>query len=800
MARVAHKGEPSTVPARERAPARDRRGSIVGVSASGGGTRVERGDGVPAGPAARRAPAAPGSMPGSRRSSTTPAARCSCSPAPARGKTTTIVEAVGAPDRGRGRPGADPACSPSAARPRPSCGSGSPPGSRRTIREPLARTFHSLRVRRAARRGGRRAASAAPRLLTAAEQDAGRARAARRRRRGGRASAGRPSCAPALVTRGFARAARAAAARHRARGRPAPARDLGPRDRGRTTGSRPRLPGAVPARHRARRPRAATRPATTRPSWSGRRSPSSHGDPELLRQERDRRRRLFVDEYQDTDPAQVELLELLAGGGDNLVAVGDPDQAIYAFRGADPRGIVEFPDAFRHDGRPAGAGGPLGVVPPVGRDAAARSAAGSPTGCPAREHRGLRRPRHRPGPGRGARVRRTAVEEAAYLADVLRRAHLLDGRAVVGDGGGRRGRPSGTCRRCAARWPRPACRSPSAADDLPLAAQPAVAPFLRLLECALAALAGARPGAAEPARPLAEDAALTLAAARRRGRARAAPARGRAAPARPAPAAPAVRDRTLAAAAHRPGRAGAPLAAAARRRPAARRRARQRRPAGAAGRPAPRRRPGRRSAGGSAEDVLWAMWQAQRAGRPLGAAVAAAGGPAGAVADRDLDASSRCSTRPRASSTGCRRPTRGRFVDHLSAQELPGDTRRRPGADRRDGPAAHRARRQGSGVGPGLRRRRAGGRLARPAPARHPARRRGAGRAGRRQRAGERRPVAARPGRGAAAVLRRVHPGPAAADRRPAVDGDDDRRPGSSTWSRRRPAARAAAHRAAPRR
>ena len=77
-------------------------------------------------------------------------------------------------------------------------------------------------------------------------------------------------------------------------------------------------------------------------------------DPELLRQERERARWLFVDEYQDTDPAQVELLELLAGGGGGLVAVGDPDQSIYAFRGAEPRGIVEFPERFRHrDGRPA---------------------------------------------------------------------------------------------------------------------------------------------------------------------------------------------------------------------------------------------------------------------------------------------------------------------------------------------------------------------------------------------------------------------------------------------------------------
>ncbi|WP_416976123.1 UvrD-helicase domain-containing protein, partial [Streptomyces sp. 4F14] len=42
---------------------------------------------------------------------------------------------------------------------------------------------------------------------------------------------------------------------------------------------------------------------------------------------------VYVDEYQDTDPAQVRLLHALAGDGRNLVAFGDPDQSIYTFRG-----------------------------------------------------------------------------------------------------------------------------------------------------------------------------------------------------------------------------------------------------------------------------------------------------------------------------------------------------------------------------------------------------------------------------------------------------------------------------------
>ncbi|WP_183095241.1 ATP-dependent helicase, partial [Nocardioides stalactiti] len=55
---------------------------------------------------------------------------------------------------------------------------------------------------------------------------------------------------------------------------------------------------------------------------------------------------VFVDEYQDTDPSQVALLRALAGDGRDLVAVGDPDQSIYGFRGADVRGILEFPREF----------------------------------------------------------------------------------------------------------------------------------------------------------------------------------------------------------------------------------------------------------------------------------------------------------------------------------------------------------------------------------------------------------------------------------------------------------------------
>ncbi len=77
-------------------------------------------------------------------------------------------------------------------------------------------------------------------------------------------------------------------------------------------------------------------------------------DASALTAQRQARRVVFVDEYQDADPAQEQLLQLLAGGGRDLVVVGDPDQSIYSFRGSDVEVIRRFDERFHAaDGTPA---------------------------------------------------------------------------------------------------------------------------------------------------------------------------------------------------------------------------------------------------------------------------------------------------------------------------------------------------------------------------------------------------------------------------------------------------------------
>ncbi|MEU0673337.1 ATP-dependent DNA helicase [Streptomyces sp. NPDC006172] len=203
---------------------------------------------------------------------------------------------------------------------------------------------------------------------------------------------------------------------------------------------------------------------------------------------------VYVDEYQDTDPAQVRLLDALAGGGRTLVALGDPDQSIYAFRGADVNGILDFPRAFpRRDGRPA----PVEVLRTSRRSGAALLAATRLltqrmplTRLPAqkvRAHRELAAARE------GGRVEvftyPTAGTELDNIADVLRRAHLEDGvpwgeMAVLVRAGAR---TIPTVRRALTAAGVPLDID---GDDLPLRHEPAVAPLLTALRAVAMAEAG----------------------------------------------------------------------------------------------------------------------------------------------------------------------------------------------------------------------------------------------------------------------------------------------------------------------
>ena len=69
-------------------------------------------------------------------------------------------------------------------------------------------------------------------------------------------------------------------------------------------------------------------------------------DPSVLRREQQRARFLLIDEFQDANVAQIQVAHLLAGEEHNVFAVGDPDQAIFRFRGASSAAFQEFQRRF----------------------------------------------------------------------------------------------------------------------------------------------------------------------------------------------------------------------------------------------------------------------------------------------------------------------------------------------------------------------------------------------------------------------------------------------------------------------
>jgi superfamily I DNA/RNA helicase/RecB family exonuclease len=205
--------------------------------------------------------------------------------------------------------------------------------------------------------------------------------------------------------------------------------------------------------------------------------------PELQAAERAARPLVFVDELQDTDPAQVELLRLLAGDGRDLVAVGDPDQSIYGFRGADVSGIRDFRSTFR-----TASGGEAPVVSlTTCRRSGADLLAGSRRvarnlGGPV-AHRALVPAHGLPAGELSVAVLRSEAQEAAHVAARLRQAHLVDEvpwsqmavvvRSTV--------HTMPVLRRAMAAAGVPVAVS---GDDVPLTQEPAVRPLLRVLAVA----------------------------------------------------------------------------------------------------------------------------------------------------------------------------------------------------------------------------------------------------------------------------------------------------------------------------
>lgn len=516
---------------------------------------------------------------------------------------------------------------------------------RRTTREPLARTFHSYAFG-LLRQHAFAHDEPTPRLLSGPEQDL----VIRELLRGDAEGDGvewPESLRPALLTRGFAEELRDLLLRAVERG-------VSPRELA-GYGSRydrPDWPAAARFLRQYLEVTALSGSTAYDPAELIRAAIGTlREDRDLLARERSRRRYVFVDEYQDTDPAQAELLRLIAGGAAELVVVGDPDQSIYGFRGADPDGIRRFADRFT-DGDDDVPSLALRTTRRCGstllgasRRIAARLA--GPVG-----HRDLTAvPEADPGRVE-VHVLPTPGDEAAYIAHRLRRAHLLDGvpwrdmavlvRSTT--------RTLPTLRRALSSAGVPLAVS---GEELPLVVQPGVVPLLVLLRCAL------RPDTLDGeaaiqllASPLGGADALDLRRLRR-----------------------ALRDVELAVGGRRgygdlgellaealhdplilnlvpddvavPAQRVADLLAATR---------------NAAAVPA-----------ATAEDVLWAAWSASGLAEQW-QQDSVRGGPVGAAADRDLDAV--VALFDAAARFVDRLPRSGPavFLEHVAGQQIPGDT------------------------------------------------------------------------------------------------------------------------------
>ncbi|WP_209623928.1 ATP-dependent helicase [Saccharothrix coeruleofusca] len=194
-------------------------------------------------------------------------------------------------------------------------------------------------------------------------------------------------------------------------------------------------------------------------------------DPELLESERRRVRHVIVDDAQHLDPLQHALIRVLGSAAQEFLLVGDPDQAVFSFRGADPSLLADAsgPTVVLTQGHRMTA-----EVRTAVRGLAARLPGASPTRDVAEAA------------GRGSvqvRVFASAAQEAAWVADQLRRAHLIDeipwSEMAVVARSATRSLPVLQRALLAAGVPVAVL-----SDELPLAQQPAVVPFLAVLRCA----------------------------------------------------------------------------------------------------------------------------------------------------------------------------------------------------------------------------------------------------------------------------------------------------------------------------
>ena len=163
---------------------------------------------------------------------------------------------------------------------------------------------------------------------------------------------------------------------------------------------------------------------------------------------------VLVDELHDVNPVQARLVEALAAEGSHLVAVADPDQSIYAWRGADPEVVRRFADAAGTRVFPLQTN--YRSTPEVVALAQETLPAGNPYGKRLRAHR--------PASGAPPVVAHLASvqDEAAFVTQRI--ADLLTGGALARARSRCSTAPTTTPSSCSSRSPRPASSSSSSRE------------------------------------------------------------------------------------------------------------------------------------------------------------------------------------------------------------------------------------------------------------------------------------------------------------------------------------------------